>query len=201
MLFAAQQPTLRLYRWERPWITFGYFQRQAQIASTFPSHPLTRRWTGGGAVQHGEPQECTYALALPAMDPRASLRPRELYVQLHRCLQKALSDAGVEARLIETPEAAPHLACFQRPVPGDVVTPDGRKLAGAAQRRTRQGVLIQGSVRLIEKSPLPESFPAAFQNRLSSGIETADPGFLSPEAIAQQAAEKYGSDRWLRRVK
>ena len=39
--------------------------------------------------------------------------------------------------------------CFANPVRADVMI-DGRKIAGAAQRRTRRGLLQQGSIQGIE---------------------------------------------------
>jgi lipoate-protein ligase A len=43
---------LRLYRWDRPAVSFGYFQSYDAIANLTPVRPLVRRLTGGGLVSH-----------------------------------------------------------------------------------------------------------------------------------------------------
>jgi hypothetical protein len=53
----------------------------------------------------------------------------------------AASPAGMDGRRSDAASAA----CFSRPVRADIFQ-HGRKIAGAAQRRTRQGLLHQGSL-------------------------------------------------------
>ncbi|MGE9268270.1 MAG: hypothetical protein ACQKBY_09245, partial [Verrucomicrobiales bacterium] len=56
-------------------------------------------------------------------------------------------EGGVVARLAEScGEGGDSAACFEKPVCWDVLGPNGEKLAGAAQRRSRAGFLHQGSV-------------------------------------------------------
>jgi lipoate-protein ligase A len=73
---------------------------------------------------------------------------------------------------------------------------DGRKIAGAAQRRTRRGLLQQGSIQGIPtKSDLAQEFAQALSaNRIDFAVN---------EQILQRAQElaqqKYGTDSWLRK--
>ncbi len=197
----AGRSSLRLYAWDRPAVTLGYFQSHSAMAEAFPGFALTRRWTGGGAVQHGDPRECTYALGVPRAEAFAHLRPQEAYVSLHGIVRDALRDVGVEAALVEVegPQpAASHFACFEGPVLGDVILPSGRKLAGAAQRRTRRGLLIQGSIRLAE--PIPERFRTAFAKRLCRDVTPLDPAILPAARVEDLIVNKYGRASWLHRV-
>ena len=85
--------------------------------------------------------------------------------------------------------------CFANPVRADV-TIDGRKVAGAAQRRTRGGLLQQGSVQYIELgNGLAERFVQALSANCSER-KIADEILNRAWELARQ---KYESDAWLRR--
>jgi lipoate-protein ligase A len=73
---------------------------------------------------------------------------------------------------------------------------DSRKVAGAAQRRTRQGLLQQGSIQGVN---FGKGFAEQFVRELAHNPETRNlPG--SVERRAQEiAAEKYGTEDWLRK--
>ena len=67
----------------------------------------------------------------------------------------------------------PHHAshCFRSPAADDVLRPDGQKIAGAAMKRSRRSLLIQGS---IDRGALPDSFNfTAFQQHFSQQIAEA----------------------------
>jgi lipoate-protein ligase A len=85
--------------------------------------------------------------------------------------------------------------CFANPVRADVMA-DGRKIAGAAQRRTRRGLLQQGSIQGID---LEKGLSERFAVELSNNCQ---PRSL-PKAIRcrarEIAAQKYGADAWLRK--
>lgn len=106
-----------------------------------------RRPTGGGIVDHRK--DWTYALALHRGSPWGRLAPLELYRCLHECLARALTEVAAPAVRLFQPhglERAPE-ACFERPSPFDLLHAEtGLKVAGAALKRTRKGVLIQGSL-------------------------------------------------------
>ena len=50
------------YRWKSRSVSFGYFSKWAPVRAQYPDWDLVRRWTGGGAVEHGE--DFTYSLIL-----------------------------------------------------------------------------------------------------------------------------------------
>ena len=71
---------------------------------------------------------------------------------------------------------------------------DGRKVAGAAQRRTKNGLLQQGSIQGIE---LDQLFANRFAAKLSSQFQLQR---LDPVVIARAtriAEQKYATDAWL----
>ena len=193
LLEQAALPILRFYSWERPSLSFGYFGKFAEIPVEREKRDLVRRWTGGGSVLHGE--DLTYALVTPATDRVSTLGPAAIYAQLHGAIRDALRLEGREAELANA--AAPKIsgACFANPVRDDVLL-SGRKIAGAAQRRTRGGFLHQGSIQISDMS---DTFRARFAEALSEKIERAA---ISPAVLARAASlatEKYGTEAWLRR--
>jgi len=70
---------------------------------------------------------------------------------------------------------------------------EGRKVAGAAQRRTRGGLIHQGSIQTVE---LPADFGAVFAARLAGAVVRA-PDFDVGLAAERLAAGKYGTRAWL----
>jgi len=143
---------IRHYGWNDTAFTFGYSQPyewvQATAASPDVEPSIIRRPTGGGIVDHRN--DWTYALVIPAEHPRCRGNAAETYRIVHEALADAISDLGSPAESYPCPGCdrpkAPSL-CFAGPEPYDVVRKGTAvKLAGAAQKRNRNGLLLQGSV-------------------------------------------------------
>ena len=142
-------PTLRIYQWQQPAISLGCHQ-PLSVLGRFGEEPgvpigVVRRPTAGGAVHHAE--DVSYALAC---DHRAmrGVRACWFYRQFHAALGKVMGGRGGRryalslSRARSLPEAS---RCFQSPIANDLMC--GRtKIAGAAQRRWRDGFLQQGTV-------------------------------------------------------
>ena len=179
-------PVLRLYRWAEPAVTFGYFASLAEARRLFPDAGLVfvRRMTGGGVVDHRG--DATYTLAVPRSHPLACERGAGSYRAVHAALAEAFVRSGTPSRLVARDSDAESAACFQKPVEWDLVGADGEKLAGAGQRRSRHGLLHQGSVRGIAFADLARHLPAALAER----TESFAPPFGDAE-IEALAARKY----------
>ena len=136
------RPVLRFYGWTEPAATFGYSQHYREIEQLTPLRPLVRRPTGGGLVPHDS--DWTYSLVFPPVHPWFGLRARASYERVHDWLCHAFTRLGLPTKL--APASLPgHGQCFVGAEQFDVLLA-GAKIAGAAQRRTRNGLLIQGSV-------------------------------------------------------
>jgi len=144
-----RHPVLRFYAWTVPAATFGYFQKYVEVERMTALRPLIRRPTGGGLVPHDA--DWTYSLVFPPSDPRHRLRAVTSYERLHEWIRASFARLGVVSEL--APRAAKERPghCFAGPDKSDVVW-QGRKLAGAAQRRNRHGLLIQGSIQAPSKA-------------------------------------------------
>jgi lipoate-protein ligase A len=136
-------PVLRFYAWTQPAASFGYFQRIPDVEKATQLRPLVRRPTGGGIVPHDA--DWTYSVTVPAGHAWHSLRAQQSYRRMHEWIQSAFARLNVDTTLAD---------CARKPRPGecfaghevDDVLWQGHKVAGAAQRRTRTGLLIQGSI-------------------------------------------------------
>ncbi|MGZ0656049.1 lipoate--protein ligase family protein [Coraliomargarita sp. W4R53] len=167
----------RHYAWLEPAVTFGYAQSYTEIEqSTDSPITLVRRLTGGGIVDHRN--DWTYALILQRALPCTTIPATELYLRIHRAISLALKEMDIETQLAPCPRhcnqapipATAPSQCFVTPAANDVLHLEGQKIAGAAMKRTRQGLLIQGS---IDRGALPESFDFAnFQKRLITQLSS-----------------------------
>lgn len=140
----ATRPVLRVYRWQAGWGSLGYFGALAEARESFPDLAWVRRWTGGGTVDHRA--DWTYTLVVPASEGLASARGAESYRFIHAALAEVLPQEGWKVRLADGSSETGAASCFENPVCHDLVDEAGRKIAGAGQRRTRSGLLHQGSV-------------------------------------------------------
>jgi lipoyl(octanoyl) transferase len=197
LLETAKIPLLRVYGWQENWGSIGYFGKLTDAEAAFPGLNWVRRWTGGGVVDHR--QDWTYSLIIPQGERLADLRGVQSYRFIHGCLAQALIAEGNEVRLsageLENGEAA----CFQNPVHSDLIVDEGLKIAGAGQRRSKQGLLHQGSV------AIPCHTPAESVKRAELLVENLSLGRLdevSPQIRETELASKvqrYARDAWIAR--
>ena len=138
-----QKPVLRFYGWTEPAATFGYFQKYSEVAATTMLRPLIRRPTGGGIVPHDI--DWTYSAAFPTTHEWYSLKAIESYRRIHEWIVAAFQRLNIATELAPCCKKSAPGQCFVGHEQFDVLW-HGKKIAGAAQRRTKLGLLIQGSV-------------------------------------------------------
>jgi lipoate-protein ligase A len=154
------RPVLRFYGWTEPAATFGYFQHFSEVGRATLLRPLIRRPTGGGIVPHDA--DWTYSVVFPPGHAWHSLKAEESYRGIHDWLRLAFTELKIETELALEKKAESGKwkteipsACFTGYEKFDLLW-RGKKIAGAAQRRNKLGLLIQGSV---QPPPLPLSRP------------------------------------------
>jgi lipoate-protein ligase A len=221
---AAAHARFRHYGWHRPAFTFGYSQKIAWVRTQLPpdeTFDLCRRPTGGGVVDHRE--DWTYALVIPRGHPLEAARATESYRAVHTALVEALVAQGVPAELKKNSDLVERVdpatagkpdaleavpgpgVCFQRPELYDVVqAATGEKIAGAAQKRNKHGLLFQGSIwRPAVGAGVDadwDRFAADFAARLAAALAlgaepTPWPDFNEDEVSG--LTERYASPEWL----
>jgi hypothetical protein len=183
---ALGAPVLRFYGWQEPAASFGYFQKYAEVAKMTLLRPLVRRPTGGGLVPHDA--DWTYSLAFPPTDAWYELKAVESYRRAHEWIRAAFARLGVATELATDCRVCGPGQCFEGWEKSDVLW-QGRKVAGAAQRRTRAGLLIQGSVQ-----PPPVKLARADWEQAMCGVAEAEFGvkwmeFAPGDPFQQRVAE------------
>lgn len=193
LLETAVSPTLRFYRWRGLALSFGYFGSYADVADQRDDREIVRRWTGGGVVPHGD--DLTYSVIIPSSHPFFARSSLAIYSDLHDAMRRALKANGIDATLANSVLPKVSENCFANAVRADVIS-EGRKIAGAAHRRSRAGLLHQGS---IQDAKLPHRFIDDFARTLCDRFERR---VLSQELIDRAstiAQAKYGTIEWLMR--
>jgi lipoyl(octanoyl) transferase len=189
-------PVLRFYHWSEPAASFGYFQRYAEIERTTLLRPLVRRPTGGGVVPHHA--DWTYSVVFPANHEWYGFTAKESYRCMHQWIQTAFRKLSVSTTLAD---------CCRRDHPGqcfggyeqDDVLWHHQKIAGAAQRRNRFGLLIQGSV---QPPPIQLSCEAWQKAMCDVSLERGvvwkrfQPSPALEERAQVLAREKYSQQRY-----
>jgi lipoate-protein ligase A len=196
LLEVVNVPTIRFYRWDHPAVSFGYFGKFSEVEAA--GNDVVRRWTGGGIVHHGE--DLTYSLVIPASDAAFAESSPTIYERVHEAICAALRATGHGAVVAAIAGRGAGISdagynCFANPVRADVLL-GGRKIAGAAQRRTRRGLLHQGSIQGIQ---LPADLAPHFADRLANESRTRSIESSILERADTLAAQKYGTEAWLRR--
>jgi lipoyl(octanoyl) transferase len=201
LLESASAPSIRFYRWDHSALSFGYFGKFADVADQ--KRDLVRRWTGGGIVLHGE--DLTYSLVIPGNDSAFADPSMSIYEKVHLALCTALGEAAIVAAVADrgasrtgdsgVGDPGYNGLCFANPVRADVMM-NGRKVAGAAQRRTRRGLLQQGSIQHVDLTP---DFEMRFARELSTKPTAQELDRSILVRAHEIAAQKYGSDAWLRK--
>jgi len=144
-------PTLRIYRWDKPSVSIGYFQKVADINLDYcaeKNYPFVRRPTGGRAILHES--ELTYSFSSRYDSLSFKGRLLEDYMIISRALLAGLKLIGVNAinsASRERDNGHKNPACFKAVSYGEV-TVGGKKVIGSAQKRYTDGLLQQGSILL-----------------------------------------------------
>jgi lipoate-protein ligase A len=202
MEFAPEfgRPVLRFYGWTQSAASFGYSQQISDIERVTTLRPLVRRPTGGGLVPHDA--DWTYSVVIPPNHPWYALRASESYEQMHRWIQSAFALLDVATEL------AP---CCRKEIPGQCfvgyeksdVLRFGSKIAGAAQRRTKTGLLIQGSIQPPPSGVTRPLWQSAMTHAAASEWSVQfQPLELPPVLLTRVAAlvsEKFSQDAHNRR--
>lgn len=183
----GEAPVLRTYRWAEPAVTFGYSQRLRNVQTLANGQPVMRRWTGGGMVFHGG--DLTLALAIPASEEIVRPPSARIYQAIHEALLSAILEILPAAKLVAPEECRCGPVCFDSPVAHDIIA-GPRKILGGAMRRSRPGVLYQGSLHA-------HAAPAALAEALADSVLPLENPSRLETRTAALARERYADPAWL----
>ena len=197
---------LRLYAWDPPGYSLGFFQRAAEHAVP-AGFVLVRRPTGGGAIAH------TGELTIAWTGRRR--RVEEVYDRTNALVSAALARLGV--RVVPgagQPEAAPPGLCFDAHTRYDLLG-GGRKVFGSAQRRGGSRFLMHGTLvlepnrwstgsisvrelagRAVPREEMEEAVIAAAADALETTLVPSESTAAERNEADRLVSERYANDRW-----
>lgn len=151
----GEQPILHFYAWEKPAATYGYFIRPEEYFLEGHGLDIARRPTGGGVIFHH--CDLAFSILIPASHPLFSTHTLTNYQTINRIVSKAVSTyKGEEVTLLSTDMPCDNTCmssfCMAKPTIYDLFW-KGKKVGGAAQRKTKKGFLHQGSLSLSLPTP------------------------------------------------
>jgi len=149
----CQRPILHFYDWETMSATYGYFSKPEKLldlnAVFSDGIQLARRPTGGGVLFHFT--DLAFSIIIPHGHPFYSTNTMQNYKVINTHVENAVAQLlGSKPLLLErdvSSSAATGHFCMGKPTKYDVMITD-KKVAGAAQRRTKEGLLHQGTIHL-----------------------------------------------------
>jgi lipoate-protein ligase A len=146
---------LHFYDWDTPCFTHGYFINPKDYLQLEQLQAMgvtwARRPTGGGIIFHTT--DLAFSVLVPSQDPWYQENTLANYKKINDKVQQAvfLYIKETELKLLaQDPQGLDAYAnnfCMAKPTIYDVML-DGKKIAGAAQRRVKNGLLHQGSISL-----------------------------------------------------
>lgn len=149
----AVSPILHLYDWEEKSATFGHFAKPELLLNLWELEAgnvqIAKRPTGGGVLFHFT--DFAFSVIIPKHHPFYSTNTLQNYRQINRVVEDAVRQMlGDSLSLLEQEpidQSPSKHFCMAKPTQYDVML-GGKKVAGAAQRRTKQGILHQGTIHL-----------------------------------------------------
>ncbi len=169
---------LRFYRFDEPTLTIGYGMWRAANSSMEGGTQMIRRITGGGIVSH-TPQDLTYSLIMPLDSTPSLKRAEDSYYLIHDLLKNSFKSLSLSAELYQTGDSNHGQKkisyCFDSPVLHDVML-EGKKIAGAGQKRSfgyllHQGSIAWGEVLHVNPVALEQEFCGSFAGNLADAFK------------------------------
>ena len=150
----TSDPTVRVFGWQPPAVSFGYAQRVSRDIDTESCREagidIVRRPTGGRAVLHWN--ELTYSVVCNDNDPVVGATIQDAYRVISKCLVAGIRSLGIDARFEPGRRPSPSpvgkdvaAPCFSSTSQYEVIL-EGKKLVGSAQRRFGGATLQHGSL-------------------------------------------------------
>lgn len=187
-------PILHLYEWENASITYGHFIKIERFFDRKEVEKkgveLAKRPTGGGVVFHM--WDYAFSFLLPAHHPEFSARPLDNYAFVHSILAKVIEPFFHIEKAFMIPEDKPIQSeedaffCMVRPTKYDLLYGD-QKIAGAAQRKRKEGYLHQGTISL--SAPIPEYLDLLLYPHLKEQMQKNSFAPISKEQLDEARKE------------
>lgn len=190
-VFSFKKPILHFYEWANPSVTYGHFIKHESYLKPKEGVDFAVRPTGGGVLFHVA--DFAFSLLIPAHYPAFSLNTLDNYALVNEWVIEVLKKCvkGTPYLMKENQKDSCCNFCMGKATIYDVML-EGKKVGGAAQRRTKMGLLHQGTLSLAMP---PESLLKDVLVDLSiiESMKTNGHYLLGPGANAHQINEMRAS--------
>ena len=153
----TSRPILHIYEWDSPCLTYGYFIDPYKFLNKkgleYHGLAMAKRPTGGGIIFHLT--DFAFSILLPCTHPEVSLNTLNNYFFINGLVAAAISPlVNISDKIELSSGDSLHSAqdctsfCMSGPTRYDLII-KGKKVGGAAQRKTKFGLLHQGTISLM----------------------------------------------------
>jgi lipoate---protein ligase len=189
-----ESPTIHFYEWEGQCLTYGYFIKPEDHLNLEAAERLdlrmARRPTGGGIIFHLT--DLAFSVLIPTSHSSYSLNTLDNYAYINHKVAKAIAlflgkgspELLLNEPLCENEGCIPF--CMAKPTRFDVIL-EGKKVGGAAQRRTKWGYLHQGTISLA--MPPKNILDAVLKKEIVEAMEANTFSLLAGQSTPFQLKE------------
>ncbi|MDR1259857.1 MAG: hypothetical protein LBJ68_00555 [Endomicrobium sp.] len=185
------KPTLRIYYWNGPYTTIGYFQK-ADICK----HNFVRRFTGGLTVQHHH--DISYSFVISS-DFWNVYNHHETYNNIHLLIQKTLKKFGIDSIILNKSVRNISSTCVHVLYENDLLF-EGKKIVGSCSRRRANKLIIQGSIHVyldfINRYIFSENFAKNISEFLKIKVRALNFSNNEIKFAKKIVTEKYLNFKW-----
>lgn len=192
----AASPTLRIYFWDRPCVTVGYFQKVEKKDA-----PVVRRLTGGGLVRHGD--DITFSFTASHASGLLPGNVKSSYLTVNEALRKGLAGAYPSLDFADCKTMPSGRAkdkeriCFEKPSCTDLLL-NRKKVVGSSQRRVGAALLHQSSIFLEgNKGELARLVAEGFERKMNLDLEILPLNEKEMRKAYEIENRRYASDDWV----
>ncbi len=144
------EPILHFYEWENDSLTYGYFIEIEKYIDLKKAEEkklsLAKRPTGGGIVFHL--WDLAFSFLMPSSNKNFFINPIDNYKFVNSITLDAIKDFLNDGFLLEKEDLEKKMYenfCMAKPTKYDLIYSD-KKIAGASQRKKKNGYLHQASI-------------------------------------------------------
>jgi lipoate-protein ligase A len=193
MLFNEfDDPVLRIYYWNGPYTTIGYFQKATDVTVS----GFVRRFTGGLTVNHNSDISYCFIVSSDFWNVYDYCRS---YRSVHLVLKKVLQRFGFNSVVLNKRVGHINNICIQTFYENDLVF-YGKKIVGSCSRRRGNKLIIQGSIHInlddINRKKFSKEFVSYMAKLIKVGTKSLKFSTENIKYANKIIDEKYSNSKW-----
>ncbi|MCX6994598.1 MAG: hypothetical protein NTY13_02000 [Chlamydiae bacterium] len=189
-LIGSADTLLHLYTWPQPTLSYGCLVKPEDFLymEKLGDLSLAKRPTGGGLIFHLS--DLAFSFLMPYSSPYFSLNTEDNYLFVNGIVANALGRYIPSYSFFKEETSSLSRFCMAKATKYDILV-EGGKLVGAAQRRTKTGLLHQGSISLCPppRELLERSLREPLYTEMQKTSRYLFSNILSPKELLEKRFE------------